>query len=226
MWTSRRPFPDALAGSEVAGVDLVLLDADAAGCIGTYVAGRGARLNEECRQVLGRCLAELERVTALLDGEARAYFLRAVTWPGRRGARQARSLEVHWRRGLLTVASPWEGGGAAQVAAAVVLFVGDHCRPMLRARRGHGRRGRTCSKPAGDAHQLDRRVRPVHDDHLSRWQAAGGSAAVQRQPLMRGSCAALRRSEIPGRSPRATGPRAHCLRPAGPRLLAAAVPGR
>jgi hypothetical protein len=84
------PFPDALAGSEVAGVDLVLLDADAAGCIGTYVAGRGARLDEECRQVLGRCLAELERVTASLDGEARTYFGRlhglvgeVLTKPGR-----------------------------------------------------------------------------------------------------------------------------------------------
>jgi hypothetical protein len=84
------PFPDALAGSEVAGVDLVLLDADAAGCISTYVAGRGERLDDECRQVLGRCFAELERVTASLDGEARTYFGRlhglvgeVLTKPGR-----------------------------------------------------------------------------------------------------------------------------------------------
>src|SRR5215211_5436141 len=30
------------------------------------------------------------------------------------------------------------------------LSVDDRCRPMLRARRGHGRRGRPCSEPAGE----------------------------------------------------------------------------
>jgi hypothetical protein len=47
-----------------------------------------------------------------------------------------------------------------------LLTVGDRCEPMLRARRGHGRRGRRCSKPAGDGHQLGRRVRVVLRDHL------------------------------------------------------------
>jgi hypothetical protein len=37
------------------------------------------------------------------------------------------------------------------------LSVADRCRPVLRARRGHGRRERRCSKPAGDGHQLGRR---------------------------------------------------------------------
>jgi hypothetical protein len=35
---------------------------------------------------------------------------------------------------------------------------------MLRARRGHGRRGRRCSKRDGDGHQLDRKWGPVLGD--------------------------------------------------------------
>jgi hypothetical protein len=52
-----------------------------------------------------------------------------------------------------------------------LLSVDDRCGPMLRARRGHGRRVRRCSKPGGDGHLLGRRVRPVLGDHLPRWQA-------------------------------------------------------
>jgi hypothetical protein len=47
----------------------------------------------------------------------------------------------------------------------------------------HGRRGRRCSKPAGDGHQLGRRVRLVLDDHPLRRQAlirAHGSALLGR----------------------------------------------
>jgi hypothetical protein len=38
------------------------------------------------------------------------------------------------------------------------LSVDDRRRPMRRARRGHGRRGRTWLKRGSDGHQLDRRV--------------------------------------------------------------------
>jgi hypothetical protein len=50
------------------------------------------------------------------------------------------------------------------------LSVDDRCRPMLRARWGHGRRGRTRRSRAGDGHQLDRRVRPLLGDRLPCWQ--------------------------------------------------------
>jgi hypothetical protein len=69
-------FPDGWAGSEVDGVDLVMLDADAAGCIGAFVASRGARLDEPRIRVLRRCLGELQWVVDSLDGEARLYFER------------------------------------------------------------------------------------------------------------------------------------------------------
>jgi hypothetical protein len=37
----------------------------------------------------------------------------------------------------------------------------------------------TLLKPASDGYLLDRRVRPVHDDHLPRWQEREGLAAAR-----------------------------------------------
>jgi hypothetical protein len=51
-----------------------------------------------------------------------------------------------------------------------LLTVRDRQMPVLRARGGHGRRGRSGLGRGGDGHTLNRRVRPVHDDHLPRWQ--------------------------------------------------------
>jgi hypothetical protein len=51
-----------------------------------------------------------------------------------------------------------------------LLTVRDRQMPVLRARGGHGRRGPTALQGGGDGHKLNRRVRPVHDDHLPRWQ--------------------------------------------------------
>jgi hypothetical protein len=59
-----------------------------------------------------------------------------------------------------------------------LLTVRDRQMPMLRARGGHGRRGRTRLQPGGDGHNLNRRVRPVRGDHLPRWQEPGGLAAA------------------------------------------------
>jgi hypothetical protein len=53
---------------------------------------------------------------------------------------------------------------------------------MLRARRGHGRRGSPVLQRAGDGHKLNRRVRPVRDDHLHRRQAVAGGAAARPWP--------------------------------------------
>ena len=60
-----------------------------------------------------------------------------------------------------------------------LLTVKDRQIPTLRARGGHGRRGRNRPQPGSDGHKLNRRVRPARDDHLPRWQAAGGGAAVR-----------------------------------------------
>ena len=67
-----------------------------------------------------------------------------------------------------------------------LLSVGDRWRPMLRACQGHGWRGRPCSKPTGDGHQLDRRVSLVQGDYLPPWQASRREAAVKGSIPLRG----------------------------------------
>src|SRR5215211_468812 len=72
---------------------------------------------------------------------------------------------------------PWSWPDPAPLPQARVsvdrplLTVSDRQMPMLRARGGHGRRGPAALQRDGDGHKLNRRVRPVHDDHLPRWQA-------------------------------------------------------
>jgi hypothetical protein len=56
-----------------------------------------------------------------------------------------------------------------------LLSVRDRLMPLLRARRGHGRRGPTALQRGGVGYKLNQRVRPVHDDHLPRWQAPHGA---------------------------------------------------
>lgn len=72
----RAPFPDGLAGAEIAGVSLVLLDADLAGCISVWHSA-GGLLDRGRRRTLERRLEELGRVLDLLEGtDEAAYFLR------------------------------------------------------------------------------------------------------------------------------------------------------
>jgi hypothetical protein len=58
-----------------------------------------------------------------------------------------------------------------------LLSVRDRQGPILRARGGHGRRGPSWLRRGIGGHKLNRRVRPVHGDHLPRWQAAQSGAA-------------------------------------------------
>ncbi|WP_245687181.1 hypothetical protein [Streptacidiphilus griseoplanus] len=61
----RTDFPARLRGEELAGVDLVLLDTYVAGCVSTWLSNRGS-LDEERRQILRDCLADLDTVLPLL----------------------------------------------------------------------------------------------------------------------------------------------------------------
>ena len=69
-------FPGRFRGEELAGVDLVLLDADIAGCVVTWQAG-GGRLGGAGRAMVRERLRDLDRVLPLLtDEQARHYFRR------------------------------------------------------------------------------------------------------------------------------------------------------
>jgi hypothetical protein len=71
--------------------------------------------------------------------------------------------------------------------------------PVLRARGGHGRRGRSGLGRGGDGHTLNRRVRPVHDDHLPRWPASGGGrAAIAGDAIATGPLGHISESVIGG----------------------------
>jgi hypothetical protein len=67
------PFPANLAGEELDGVDLVLLDADTAGCIQTFIGNLGWR-ELELRKSLERCLRDLDDILPDLPAQAIGYF--------------------------------------------------------------------------------------------------------------------------------------------------------
>src|ERR1043166_755203 len=70
-----RPFPRPLAGEEIDGWDLVLLDSSAAGCISTFLGATGAQsLDAKRLQVLADCALSLSRICPQLPAEHRVYF--------------------------------------------------------------------------------------------------------------------------------------------------------
>jgi hypothetical protein len=78
LWAEhlRAPFPARPPGELIVGVDLVMLDADVAGCVQTWM-GNNFRLDEPNRGWLARCLSDLDRVLPVMDDPAeRDYFER------------------------------------------------------------------------------------------------------------------------------------------------------
>ncbi|WP_078657526.1 hypothetical protein [Streptomyces sp. NRRL_B-2249] len=61
----RAPFPAGLAGAERAGIDLVLLDADIAGCVSSW-RNNGGSLDGERHRILHRRVTDLDRILPLL----------------------------------------------------------------------------------------------------------------------------------------------------------------
>ncbi|MFF9127801.1 hypothetical protein ACF09J_31825 [Streptomyces sp. NPDC014889] len=73
---ARAAFPTGLRGVELAGVDMVLLDADIAGCVSTWRTNGGV-LDIERQKVLRNCIADVDQVMPLLnDAEHICYYRR------------------------------------------------------------------------------------------------------------------------------------------------------
>jgi hypothetical protein len=68
-------FPPGCRCEAVGGIDLILIDADTAGCVSAFLAW-GGRLDPWRLAVLGLCYHHLAVVLAGLEGEARGYFAR------------------------------------------------------------------------------------------------------------------------------------------------------
>ncbi|WP_266873298.1 hypothetical protein [Streptomyces sp. NBC_01381] len=68
MWEEhmRAPFPPHMRGREIEGEDMVLLDADIAGCVLSSLSGP---LDEKRRKSLLICLAAVEKVLPSIDDE-------------------------------------------------------------------------------------------------------------------------------------------------------------
>ena len=67
-------FPRGCRGKDVEGVDLVMLDADVAGCVHTFVS-RG-NLNLFQTAILGLCYRNLTYLIPMLSEEGRTYYSR------------------------------------------------------------------------------------------------------------------------------------------------------
>ena len=67
-------FPSGYGGEEVEGIDLVLLDANIAGCVETYIKRR--QLDIKHAAILGLCYRDCAVAVKGLDGVAKDYFLR------------------------------------------------------------------------------------------------------------------------------------------------------
>lgn len=73
-------FPEHLRGVDLLGIDMVMLDADLAGCVSTWLGNRGS-LDGRRQRTLTRHIADLDRVLPILVGHReRAYYgrLRAI----------------------------------------------------------------------------------------------------------------------------------------------------
>ncbi|MGC5021684.1 hypothetical protein [Micromonospora sp. DT47] len=77
LWEThlQAPFPSRLRGTEVAGVDMVMLDADVAGCVSSWLQNRGS-LDARRRRVLASCQEQLIRVIPVLADQEAAYYRR------------------------------------------------------------------------------------------------------------------------------------------------------
>jgi hypothetical protein len=77
MWARhlQGAFPARLRGEQIEGVDLVMLDAEIAGCVSTWIARRG-ELDEQRRDLLDRLVVETDTVIPYLTAEERFYYRR------------------------------------------------------------------------------------------------------------------------------------------------------
>ena len=68
------PFPEE-CGTEVSGIDLMTLDTISAGCISTFLDGKG---NPDLQRtsIPGICYRDLTFVTGRFDGKGKEYFSR------------------------------------------------------------------------------------------------------------------------------------------------------
>lgn len=68
------PFPNGLRGKDINGVDFVVLDADIAGCVSSFL--KKEKLNLYQTAILGLSYQRVSHIVTLLNDEQAAYYSR------------------------------------------------------------------------------------------------------------------------------------------------------
>src|SRR4051812_34004368 len=83
LWQAHleRPFPPRMRGEEIDGVDMVMVDADVAGCVSTWLTS-STSLDSARIGILRACRSDLRRmVPAISDPTERDYYVRLQPSP-------------------------------------------------------------------------------------------------------------------------------------------------
>jgi hypothetical protein len=72
------PFPARLRGIEIDGIDMVMLDADTAGCVRTWLDHAGQPASEVRTRSISACLDNLNQVLPLLTNAVEADYYRRL----------------------------------------------------------------------------------------------------------------------------------------------------
>ncbi|MEU0790678.1 hypothetical protein ABZ342_11470 [Amycolatopsis sp. NPDC005961] len=73
----KAPFPSRWRGADVGGIDMVMLDANPAGCVSAWLEQQGL-LDDRRWNVLAECEQRLIRVIPELDADGREYYRRLL----------------------------------------------------------------------------------------------------------------------------------------------------
>ena len=75
------PYPNGYRGTEIKGIDLVMLDADTVGCITSYYGrfGNLKKLDPKRQEILKLCRDALAVVVKDTEGYAKEYFQGLLT---------------------------------------------------------------------------------------------------------------------------------------------------
>ncbi|MGW5666480.1 hypothetical protein [Micromonospora sp. NPDC003776] len=79
LWEAhaQTPFPGRLRSADVAGVSMVLLDSNVAGCVSTWLH-QGGSIDDGRGHILAACEQELLHVIPELDDDEAAYYQRLL----------------------------------------------------------------------------------------------------------------------------------------------------
>jgi hypothetical protein len=77
LWAehTRTPFPADCRGEQIEGIELVLLDADIAGCVSTFLGSSG-RLDDQRIENLVQCKRHIDLVLLQMKEPGLMYFAR------------------------------------------------------------------------------------------------------------------------------------------------------